>query len=71
VEDLLSLATTELRAQPSQGNSKPKQSETFVGYADDADLFHTSDGEAFAAFEVDGHKETWALKSARASDSGF
>lgn len=31
------------------------------------ELSHTSEDESFATFEVDGHRETWALDSRRAS----
>jgi hypothetical protein len=64
VDDLLSLATTELRG-PSTGTGSQTQAETLIHYADEADLFHTPDGEAFATVEVGGHMETWPLKSKR------
>jgi len=41
------------------------QSERLIGYVDDAELFHTPDGEAHATLTVNGHKETWPLKSKR------
>jgi hypothetical protein len=34
-----------------------------VGWLDNTELFRTPDGNAFASFKVDGHQETWALKS--------
>jgi hypothetical protein len=45
--------------------AKPTQSELLIDYADDAELFHAPDGEGYATVEVDGHKETWPLKSRR------
>jgi hypothetical protein len=47
--------------------TKPAQSELLIGYADEAELFHAPDGEAYATLEVDGHRETWPLKSKRFS----
>jgi hypothetical protein len=41
------------------------QSERLIGYVDDAELFHTPDGEPHATFTVNNHKETWPLKSKR------
>jgi bifunctional DNA primase/polymerase-like protein/primase-like protein len=40
-----------------------KQSDVLIELAGDADLFHTEDGAAFADIEVDGHVETWPVKS--------
>jgi hypothetical protein len=34
-----------------------------VGVTEGAELFHTSDGDTFATIPVNGHHETWALKS--------
>lgn len=43
---------------------KPKsQASVLVEVAQDAELFHTSDGDTFATIPVNGHRETWALKS--------
>ncbi len=64
-EELLSLATTELRDPPSPGGREPTQAETLIGYGDEGELFHAPDGAAFATIEVDGHKETWPLRSRR------
>jgi Bifunctional DNA primase/polymerase, N-terminal/Primase C terminal 2 (PriCT-2) len=40
-----------------------KQSDVLIELAGDADLFHTDEGAAFADIEVDGHAETWPIKS--------
>jgi len=45
--------------------ARTTQSELLIDYADQAELFHAPDGEAYATVEVDGHKETWPLKSRR------
>ncbi|MGB9796995.1 MAG: hypothetical protein ACPLSK_00060, partial [bacterium] len=34
-----------------------------IELAGEAQLFHTPDGDPYATFEVDGHKETWPLRS--------
>jgi hypothetical protein len=51
--------------QEEKPDREPSQSERLIGYVDDAELFHTPDGEAYATFTVNGHKETWPLKSKR------
>ncbi len=63
-DDLLSLATTELRDLPTS-KGKVTQSETLIRYADEEELFHTPDGEIFATVEMDDHTETWPLRSRR------
>jgi Bifunctional DNA primase/polymerase, N-terminal/Primase C terminal 2 (PriCT-2) len=40
-----------------------KQADVLIELAGEADLFHTEEGLAFAAIQVDGHVETWAIKS--------
>ena len=40
-----------------------KQSDVLIELAGDADLFHTDEEAAFANIEVDGHLETWPIKS--------
>jgi len=47
-------------------NDSPKenQSKTLVNLASEADLFHTAEGDVgYATFRVNGHQETWAIKS--------
>ena len=44
-------------------SGKESQATKLIMLADDAELFHTADHEAFATVEVDGHFETWALRS--------
>jgi hypothetical protein len=40
-----------------------KQADVLIGLANDAELFHTPDRNAFADIDVDGHRETWPIKS--------
>lgn len=42
---------------------KPSHSQKLMKMADEAELFHTEDGEAYASFEVNGHRETWSISS--------
>ena len=37
--------------------------ERLVGYGSEAELFHDPEGEPYATVEVNGHYETWPLKS--------
>jgi len=39
------------------------QSQVLIALCDDAKLFHTPDGEAYAQVLVEDHRETWALRS--------
>jgi hypothetical protein len=42
---------------------EPTQAQLLVELASDAELLHTPDGEAYATVAVDGHRETWPIKS--------
>jgi hypothetical protein len=45
-------------------NSKqPTQAQQIVALAERMEFFHTSDGEAYAQFQVDSHQEIWPLRS--------
>ena len=52
------------RGVPSPSVSKagvwrgPTQAEVLIGYARDAELFHSPDGEAYATIGTGGHRET-------------
>ena len=71
VDDLLALKGTDYvlglldAAKAADGQKgKPKsQASVLVEVARDAELFHTSDGDTYATIPVNGHRETWALKS--------
>ncbi|MDP6180628.1 MAG: hypothetical protein QGG48_12125, partial [Desulfatiglandales bacterium] len=41
----------------------PKQSQILIDLASDAEIFHTPGMEAFATFEMKGHKENWPVLS--------
>ena len=46
------------------GNSKDAtQLQTLVRLAEQAEYFHTPEGEAYALIPLDGHRETWRVKS--------
>jgi len=45
------------------GGHDPKQADVLIALAADADLFHTDDGTGYADLEIDGHRETWAIRS--------
>ena len=48
---------------PEEGDGKRSQATTLVDLAGEAELWHTPDGAAFATFEVDGHRETRAIRT--------
>jgi hypothetical protein len=52
-------------APRDQGRCKSEltQSGLLIELASDADLFHTDEGTAFATIQVNGHLETWPIKS--------
>ena len=41
----------------------PKQADILIGLAAEADLFHASDGTGYADVNINGHRETWAIRS--------
>jgi len=45
------------------GKTKLTQSDLLIELTRGADLFHSDEGTAFADIEVDGHVETWPIKS--------
>jgi DNA polymerase I-like protein with 3'-5' exonuclease and polymerase domains len=66
VEELLSYATCELREPPNDHSEAPEpdtQSASLVRYVEEDELFHSPDGEAYATFTVEGHRETHAVRS--------
>ena len=46
-----------------RGTDGQSDTERLVRYGSDAELFHDPEGEPYATVEVDGHYETWSLKS--------
>ena len=71
VDDLLALKGADyvldlLDAAKSAENSKEKSkspASVLVEATEDAELFHTSDGDTYATIPINSHRETWALKS--------
>ena len=46
-----------------RGRGDPKQSDTLIALAAEADLFHVADGNGYADVKINGHRETWAVRS--------
>ena len=42
---------------------RASQADKLIALAESAELFHTSDGVGFGDIDIDGHRETWPLKS--------
>lgn len=71
VDDLLALKGADYvsalfdAAPPAESRkSKPQsQASVLVGITDEAELFHTADGDTYATIPVNNHRETWAIKS--------
>jgi hypothetical protein len=50
-------------SRPSEtGARRPKQADTLIQFAEAAGLFHTPDGTAFADIDINGHRETLAIR---------
>src|SRR5262245_43422258 len=45
------------------GRGDPKQADVLIALAAEADLFHVGDGTGYADVRVNGHRETWAIRS--------
>jgi hypothetical protein len=45
------------------GGGRPKQADILIQIAESAELFHTADGTGFADLDIDGHRETWPIRS--------
>lgn len=54
---------TSARAVEEKDKPKQNQATRILNFADDLELFHTPDGEAFARFETGGHFENHHLRS--------
>lgn len=52
-----------IKAVSGDGERRPSQADRLIDLAGAADLFHTADGTAFADFDINGHRETWAIRS--------
>ena len=45
------------------GGRGPSQADILIHLAQEADLFHSPDGNGFADLEIKGHRETWPLRA--------
>ncbi len=45
------------------GGRGPTQADRLVELAQEAELFHAPDGTAYADFTINGHRETWPIRS--------
>lgn len=65
IDSLMRLVTTDSQDE-QETDAKPErrsQATVLTELASEVALFHTSDGEAYASVEINGHLETWPLKS--------
>jgi hypothetical protein len=44
-------------------SAKPKQADQLIKLAEAGDLYHAPDGTGFADLTIDGHRETWPIRS--------
>jgi hypothetical protein len=45
------------------GGRDPKQADILIGLAQSAELFHSPDSTGFADLDINGHRETWPIRS--------
>ncbi len=45
------------------GGRGPSQADILIGLAADAQLFHAADGTGYVDLEINGHRETWPIRS--------
>ncbi len=45
------------------GGRGPTQADILIGLTSDAGLLHTPDGTGYADLEINGHRETWPIRS--------
>jgi hypothetical protein len=45
------------------GGRRPKQTHILIHLAHSAELFHDADGREFADLDINGHRETWSIRS--------
>jgi hypothetical protein len=56
--------TAEEKKAAAEDKQKQKQADIMIRHAQrESELFHTPDGETWADIMVDGHRETWLLRS--------
>ena len=47
----------------AKGGRGPTQADILIDLAQSAELFHTPDGTGFADLDINGHRETWAIRA--------
>jgi hypothetical protein len=52
------------KASGHTGGRGPTQADILIGLAQEAELFHTPDGTGYADLDINGHRETWPVRSA-------
>ena len=45
------------------GGRRPRQADILIGLAAEADCFHTADGTGYVDLDINGHRETWPIRS--------
>ena len=49
--------------ESGDGGRGPTQADILIDLAETAELFHTADGTAFADLDINGHRETWPVRT--------
>jgi hypothetical protein len=52
-----------IAGETGDGGRAPKQADILIGLAADVGLFHTADGIGYVDLEINGHRETWPIRS--------
>src|SRR6516164_6528897 len=55
-------ALDEAIANGGMGRRDPAQADVLIDLAQSAELFHAADGTGFADLDINGHRETWAIR---------
>jgi hypothetical protein len=64
LEDACAEADDKRTTEAEEATKKPKQADILINVAKEgAPLFHTPDGIGYADIEVNGHRETWPIRS--------
>ncbi len=65
VDGLMRLATSDLPNEPELDatSGRKSQATVLIELASQAEFFHMSEGDAYASVEINGHLETWQLRS--------
>ena len=49
--------------ESGNGGRRPTQADILIDLAEAAELFHSADGTAFADLDINGHRETWPVRT--------